>query len=109
MLQVMQVKADMFSGFVTDVIKSVEATDPETAAALEKLHLAHRTLFRVHADPEAALSPVSQRPTFRNVSSDARQNRSAVTRARIPRQRPRPSADALPRTHSGARGEHCLW
>ena len=43
---VTRVKAEVFSGFIAEVIDGVKISDPETAAALEKLQRAHQTLFR---------------------------------------------------------------
>jgi hypothetical protein len=43
--QVTRIKADVFGGFIKEVISGISQTDPETAAALEKLQSAHATLF----------------------------------------------------------------
>jgi MFS superfamily sulfate permease-like transporter/uncharacterized membrane protein len=52
--QVTHIKADVFAGFIREVIDSVSTTDPETAAALEKLQSAHSTLFLQTAQTTAA-------------------------------------------------------
>ena len=58
-----QIKADMFSGFVAEVVNSVQSTDPETAAALESLHLAHQVQPAAAADtavlPNTLLVPAA--------------------------------------------------
>ena len=53
--QVTRIKADVFAGFISEIIDSVSDTDPETAAALEKLRAAHNTLFhtRKQVKPES--------------------------------------------------------
>jgi hypothetical protein len=43
---VTHIKAEVFSGLVAEVVDGVKISDPETAAALEQLQIAHHTLFR---------------------------------------------------------------
>ena len=43
---VTRIKVQVFAGFVAEVIDGVKISDPETAAALEQLQIAHQTLFR---------------------------------------------------------------
>ncbi len=66
---VTRIKAQVFSGFIAEVIDGVKISDPETAAALEQLQIAHHTLFRtthssggvLKTPRESASSQVSDR------------------------------------------------
>ena len=64
---VTRIKAQVFAGFVAEVIDGVKISDPETAAALEQLQIAHQTLFRTGPPsggelrtPREVLSPSGQ-------------------------------------------------
>eukprot|EP00941_MAST-03F_sp_MAST-3F-sp1_P005295 g5295.t1 len=48
-------KARIFRSFIADVMKAVDLTNPDTAAALEKLYFAHQTLFLAEDEVDLSL------------------------------------------------------
>lgn len=66
---VTRIKAQVFAGFVAEVIDGVKISDPETAAALEQLQIAHQTLFRTTSSSGGSLNS-PQESAMNSVGSD---------------------------------------